>query len=134
MTCLFLITFLFDITSLSLPLSLSLSQLLNHIRLPLLPLNFLKYRVESNPYIKRSLDCRDLIDEAKNYHLFPDDYSQIKGTQFHPRKSTVGVLFAIGGRGAIGEPFCSVECYNFRTNQWYEGPELRYVYMYMYTF
>ncbi|XP_011408180.2 PREDICTED: kelch-like protein 20, partial [Amphimedon queenslandica] len=89
----------------------SLPKLLNHIRLPLLPLNFLKYRVESNPYIKRSLDCRDLIDEAKNYHLFPDDYSQIKGTQFHPRKSTVGVLFAIGGRGAVGEPFCSVECY-----------------------
>jgi hypothetical protein len=102
-----------------------LSLLLSHIRLPLLSLSFLKLHVESNPYIKRNLSCRDLIDEAKNYHLFPGDYSQTKGQQFHPRKSTVGMLFAIGGRGAIGEPFCSVECYNFRTNTWHEGPELR---------
>ena len=101
--------------------------LLRHIRLPLLSLSFLKQFVEPNQYIRRNLECRDILDEAKNYHLFPDDYSQLKGTQFHPRKSTVGVLFAIGGRGAVGEPFCSVECYNFRTNQWYEGPELRYV-------
>lgn len=105
----------------------SLPRLLAHIRLPLLSLNFLKLNVESNSYIKQSLPCRDLIDVAKNYHLFPDDYSLAKGKGFHPRKSTVGVLFAIGGRGAVGEPFCSVECYNFRTNQWYEGPELKYV-------
>ena len=98
---------------------------LTHVRLPLLTLDFIKTYVEPNQFIRRSLECRDILDEAKNYHLYPDDYSMSKGTRFHPRKSTVGVLFAIGGRGAIGEPFCSVECYDFRTNQWYEGPELK---------
>ena len=104
----------------------SLPAVLTHVRLPLLSLDFLRTNVESNHYIRRNLECRDILDEAKDFHLFPDDYSMSKGTRFHPRKSTVGVLFAIGGRGAVGEPFCSVECYDFRTNQWYEGPELRY--------
>ena len=67
-----------------------------------------------------------MLDEAKNFHLFPDDFYASKTSRFQPRKSTVGVLFAIGGRGAIGEPFCSVECFDFRINQWYEGPELRW--------
>ena len=102
-----------------------LPTVLNHVRLPLLSLKFLKTYVEPNPYIRQSLECRDILDEAKNYHLFPDDYSMSKGMRFHPRKSTVGVLFAIGGRGAVGDPFCSVECYDFRTNQWHEGPELK---------
>lgn len=102
-----------------------LPHLLSFVRLPLLSLAFLKQYVEPNVYIRKSLDCRDLIDKAKDFHLYPNDYSQCNLPQFHPRKSTVGVLFAIGGRGAVGEPFCSVECYDFRTNQWYEGPELK---------
>ena len=40
-------------------------------------------------------------------------------------KSTAGLLFAICGRGTIGEPFSSVECYNFRKNTWHKGPELK---------
>lgn len=105
----------------------SLPMVLTHVRMPLLTLDFLRTYVEPNQYIRRSLECRDILDEAKNFHLFPDDFSMSKSTRFQPRKSTVGVLFAIGGRGAVGEPFCSVECYDFRTNQWYEGPELKLV-------
>ena len=71
----------------------SLPMLLSHIQLPLLSLSFLKAHVESNIYIRQCLPCRDLIDVAKDYHLFTDDYSQTKGQQFHPRiKSTVGVF------------------------------------------
>lgn len=103
----------------------SLPMLLTHVRLPLLSLGFLKTRVETIPYVRKSLECRDLVDEAKNFHLFPADFWQTKSARLQPRKSTVGILFAIGGRGAVGEPFCSVECFDFRTNQWYEGPELK---------
>lgn len=103
----------------------SLALLLNSVRLPLLSTTFLTQNVESNPYIKKSLECRDLLDEAKNYHLMPDKFIRSSLDQFQPRKSTVGLLFAIGGRGAIGEPFSSVECYNFRTDTWHEGPELK---------
>ena len=103
----------------------SLAVLLRSVRLPLLPPSFLTQQVESNPYIRCSLECRDLLDEAKNFHLVPERYVKSSLDRFHPRKSTVGLLFAIGGRGAIGEPFSSVECYNFRTNTWHEGPELK---------
>lgn len=103
----------------------SLPLLLKHVRLPILSPGFLKQYVEPNPYIKMNLECRDLVDEAKNFHLFPGDYCLTKSSRLQPRKSTVGILFAIGGRGAVGEPFCSVECFDFRTNNWYEGPELK---------
>ena len=103
----------------------NLVTLLQHVRLPLLSTGFLTKQVEANPFIKKCLDCRDLLDEAKNFHLMPEQFWHLTLTRFQPRKSTVGVLFAVGGRGAVGEPFSSVECYDFRTNQWHEGPELR---------
>jgi hypothetical protein len=99
--------------------------LLGSVRLPLLSPTFLTQHVESNAYVRKSLECRDLLDEAKNYHLMPEKFLKCPLERFQPRKSTVGLLFAIGGRGAIGEPFSSVECYNFRTNTWHEGPELK---------
>ena len=103
----------------------SLASLLSHIRLPLLSATFLTQNVESNQYVKRNLDCRDLLDEAKNFHLMPEQFWRLTKPQFQPRKSTVGVLFAVGGRGTVGEPFSSVECFDFRTNSWHDGPELR---------
>ena len=103
----------------------TLSVVLRKVHLPLLSTTFLTQHVEDNPYIKKSLDCRDLVDEAKNFHLMPDKFRHSNEPQFQPRKSTVGLLFAIGGRGAVGEPFCSVEYYDFRTNTWHVGPELR---------
>ncbi|KAL5460466.1 hypothetical protein EMCRGX_G033917 [Ephydatia muelleri] len=102
-----------------------LPSLLRAVRLPLLSPSFLTAEVEPNQYIRKSLDCRDLLDEAKNFHLMPEQYWHNPRTCFQPRKSTVGVLFAIGGRGAVGEPFNSVECFDFLTNTWSEGPELK---------
>ena len=102
-----------------------LPKLLKHVRLPLLSTSFLTQHVDTNPFVKKNLECRDLLDEAKNSHLIPEQFWHLTKTRFQPRKSTVGVLFAIGGRGAIGEPFSSVECYDFRTNTWHEGPALK---------
>jgi kelch-like protein 8 len=101
-----------------------LPALIKVVRLPLLSTAFLTEQVEANPFVRRSLECRDYLDDAKNFHLMPDKFWQSEDRRFHPRKSTVGMLFAVGGRGAIGEPFSSVECYDFRTNSWHEGPEL----------
>ncbi len=103
----------------------TLPSLLQHVRLPLLATPFLTQHVESNKFIRKSLECRDLLDQAKNFHLMPEQFCQSMLVRFRPRKSTVGVLFAIGGRGAVGEPFSCVECYHFRTNQWHEGPALK---------
>ena len=103
----------------------NLPLLLSSVRLPLLSISYLTTNVGNNAYIRVSLECRDLLDEAKNFHLMPEKFVQSKKDIFHPRKSTVGLLFAIGGRGPVGEPFNSVECYDFRTNAWYDGPELK---------
>ena len=91
-----------------------LPALISVVRLPLLSTAFLTEQVEANPYVRKSLKCRDFVDDAKNFHLMPEKFWHLEDRRFHPRKSTVGMLFAVGGRGAIGEPFSSVECYDFR--------------------
>jgi kelch-like protein 12 len=37
------------------------------------------------PIIKQSLECRDLVDEAKKFHLRPDLRSQMQGTRTRAR-------------------------------------------------
>ena len=103
----------------------SLALLLRSVRLPLLSTHFLTSQVETNLFIKKDMACRDLLDRAKNFHLMPEHFMKSTEDWFLPRKSTVGLLFAIGGRGAVGEPFSSVEFYDFRTDSWHEGPELK---------
>lgn len=39
------------------------------VRLPLLPVEFLTGTVAKDEMIKGNLSCRDLMDEARNYHL-----------------------------------------------------------------
>uniref|UniRef100_A0A0N5AF75 BTB domain-containing protein n=1 Tax=Syphacia muris TaxID=451379 RepID=A0A0N5AF75_9BILA len=36
-----------------------------------------------------------------------------------PRKSASGVVFCVGGRGTLGDPFRSVEAYDWRKNKWF---------------
>ena len=91
-----------------------LPALIRVVRLPLLSTAFLTEQVEANQFVRRSLECRDFLDDAKNFHLMPEKFWHLEDRRFHPRKSTVGMLFAVGGRGAVGEPFSSVECYDFR--------------------
>ncbi|XP_054941989.1 kelch-like protein 8 isoform X2 [Physeter macrocephalus] len=97
------------------------------VRLPLLPVDFLMGVVAKEPIVKQNLKCRDLLDEARNYHLHlssravPDFEYSIRTT---PRKHTAGVLFCVGGRGGSGDPFRSIECYSISKNSWFFGPEM----------
>ncbi|XP_067278804.1 kelch-like protein 8 isoform X3 [Pseudorasbora parva] len=97
------------------------------VRLPLLPVDFLTATVAKEEMIKANLSCRDLLDEARNYHLHlsnnsvPDFEYSIRTT---PRKHTAGVLFCVGGRGGSGDPFRSIECYSISKNSWFFGPEM----------
>uniref|UniRef100_A0A8C7DAZ2 Kelch like family member 8 n=1 Tax=Oncorhynchus kisutch TaxID=8019 RepID=A0A8C7DAZ2_ONCKI len=97
------------------------------VRLPLLPVDFLTGTVAKEEMIKRNLSCRDLLDEARNYHLHlsnkmvPDFEYSVRTT---PRKHTAGVLFCVGGRGGSGDPFRSIECYSISKNSWFFGPEM----------
>lgn len=104
-----------------------LPRLLARVRLAQLSPSYLATVVEKDPVVRRDLDCRDLIDEAKNHHLLVDYLSEDSDDDFYekqqrcrPRKSTIGSLYAVGGRGKSGEPYMSVEKYDFRIDQW--GP------------
>lgn len=63
------------------------------VRLPLLPICFLMGVVAKEEIVKQNLKCRDLLDEARNYHLHlssravPDFEYSIRTT---PRKQTAG--------------------------------------------
>uniref|UniRef100_A0A3B3BJS5 SDA1 domain containing 1 n=1 Tax=Oryzias melastigma TaxID=30732 RepID=A0A3B3BJS5_ORYME len=97
------------------------------VRLPLLPVEFLTGTVAKDEMIKGNLNCRDLMDEARNYHLhlsnkLVQDFEYSVRTI--PRKHTAGVLFCVGGRGGSGDPFRSIECYSITKNSWFFGPEM----------
>ena len=65
----------------------------SQVRLPLLPVDFLTGTVAKEEMIKANLSCRDLLDEARNYHLHlsnkvvPDFEYSVRTT---PRKHTAG--------------------------------------------
>lgn len=68
------------------------------MRLPLLPVEFLTGTVAKDEMIKSNLSCRDLMDEARNYHLHlsnkvvPDfEYS----VRTIPRKHTAGSVYRV---------------------------------------
>ncbi|KAG7257843.1 hypothetical protein CRUP_024993 [Coryphaenoides rupestris] len=61
-------------------------QVLQHVRLPLLSPKFLVGTVGSDPLIKSDEECRDLVDEAKNYLLLPQERPLMQGPRTRPRK------------------------------------------------
>ncbi|MBN3308216.1 kelch-like protein 1 [Amia ocellicauda] len=93
-----------------------LSMLLAYIRLPLLPAQLLA-DLENNALFKDDLECQKLILEAMKYHLLPERRLLMQSPRTKPRKSTVGVLYAVGGmdnsKGAT-----TIEKYDLRTNCW----------------
>lgn len=68
------------------------------VRLPLLPVEFLTGTVAKDEMIKGNLSCRDLMDEARNYHLHlsnevvPDFEYSIRTI---PRKHTAGSTYMV---------------------------------------
>ncbi|XP_053110040.1 kelch-like protein 5 isoform X3 [Hemicordylus capensis] len=76
-----------------------LSKLLAYIRLPLLAPQFLA-DMENNALFRDDIECQKLIMEAMKYHLLPERRPMLQSPRTKPRKSTVGVLFAVGGMDA----------------------------------
>jgi len=58
---------------------------------------FIADHVETNPLFKDSKECQGLIMEALKYHLLPERRSSFQSPRTKPRKSTVGMMFAVGG-------------------------------------
>lgn len=60
-------------------------------------LQFIADHVETNPLFKDNKECQALIMEALKYHLLPERRSSFQSPRTKPRKSTVGMMFAVGG-------------------------------------
>ncbi len=63
-----------------------LPRVLQHVRLPLLSPKFLVGTVGNDLLIKSDESCRDLVDEAKNYLLLPQERPHMQGPRTRPRK------------------------------------------------
>ena len=100
----------------------SFSKLLKHIRLPMLDVMFLMQEVDNENLVKADEECRDLLDEAKRYHLLPAQRDiRSANPRFIPRKSTVGTLYAVGGKESSESITRSVETFSFLDNKWTEA-------------
>ena len=98
-----------------------LSELLNCVRLPMLSVPFLMNEVDREPLIRDSIHCRDLVDEAKRFHLLPQGRDiRSANPRFVPRKSTVSTLYAVGGKESSESITRSVESYSFKEDKWSE--------------
>lgn len=96
-----------------------LHHLLEHVRLPLIEAEYLVSCISCEPLIRQNESCRDLVDEAKDYLLLPDQRFRHKGPRTRPRKHIKPneVLFAVGG-WCNGDAINMVERYNVKTNEW----------------
>lgn len=94
-----------------------LGQLLAHIKLPLLSPQFIADHVDTNVLLKDDRDCISLVMEAMKYHLLPERRLSLQNARTKPRKSTVGVLYAVGGMDS-SKGATSIEKYDLRTNTW----------------
>ncbi|TKR77315.1 hypothetical protein L596_018312 [Steinernema carpocapsae] len=99
------------------------SRVLVSVRLPLLKPQFITDHVASNPIIRSSLECRDLVDEAKDYHLIPERRNKL--TTFRTIRrccyDVPGQIFAIGGltsHSSMGTPMSTVEMYDPLSGKW----------------
>ena len=98
--------------------------LLEHVRLPLLPPKYLVDVVEKSCYVKTDLQCRDLVDEAKNRHLLPNRTQGYLSERMTPRKSTVGYIFLVGGLTVKERLLSSVERYDLPLQQSFKMPDM----------
>jgi len=75
-----------------------LHTLLSQVKLPLLSRQCIMDELDKESLVKQNLKCRDLLDEAKNFHLQPENHSKLRNWRTLPRFSTAGLLFAVGGK------------------------------------
>ena len=75
--------------------------------------------VGSDLLVRSDEACRDLVDEAKNYLLLPQERPLMQGPRTRPRRPTRRgeVLFAVGG-WCSGDAIASVERFDPQSADW----------------
>ncbi|XP_028329325.1 kelch-like protein 18 isoform X1 [Gouania willdenowi] len=97
-----------------------LPQLLSKIRLPLCRPQFLSDRVQQDELIRCCHKCRDLVDEAKDFHLMPERRPHLPAFKTRQRccTSITGLIYAVGGLNSSGDSLNLVEVFDPIGNFW----------------
>ncbi|XP_018542865.1 kelch-like protein 12 isoform X1 [Lates calcarifer] len=95
-----------------------LPDMLEFVRMPLLTPRYITDVIDAEPLIRCSLPCRDLVDEAKKFHLRPELRSEMQGPRTQARLGAKEVLLVIGGFGSQQSPIDVVEKYDPKTQEW----------------
>uniref|UniRef100_A0A4W4F6D1 BTB domain-containing protein n=1 Tax=Electrophorus electricus TaxID=8005 RepID=A0A4W4F6D1_ELEEL len=100
------------------------SELLAVVRLPFIHPSYLLNIVDNEELIKSSEPCRDLVNEAKRYHMLPHARQEMQTPRTRPRLSAgvAEVIVLVGGRQVIGmsqRSLTAVTCFNPQNNKWY---------------
>lgn len=95
-----------------------LPKMLEFVRLPLLTPRYLTDVVDGEHLIRQNLDCRDLVDEAKKYHLRPECRQAMQNDRTKSRIGLSEVMYVLGGFGNLQSPIDVVEKYDPAANQW----------------
>ncbi|KAL0967727.1 hypothetical protein UPYG_G00256120 [Umbra pygmaea] len=101
-----------------------MSELLAVVRLPFIHPSYLLNVVDNEELIKTSEACRDLVNEAKRYHMLPHARQEMQTPRTRPRLSAgvAEVIVLIGGRQAVGmsqRSLTAVTCFNPQNSKWY---------------
>ncbi|CAN8028296.1 unnamed protein product [Ixodes persulcatus] len=94
-------------------------RILEHVRLPLISPYYLNDSVATVAAISQSPKCRELLEEAKSYHLLPDRRRERHHQRTVPRgqASMTEVAVLVGGEDEK-VVLRNVDCYVFGTNSW----------------
>lgn len=94
-------------------------QLLEHVRLMLLPSEYLITRVQEESLVKNDSHCKDYLLEALSYHLMPKEKQLlIKNVRTRPR-TPIGLpklMLVVGGQAP--KAIRSVEVYDLKDESW----------------
>ncbi|RDD39942.1 Kelch-like protein 18 [Trichoplax sp. H2] len=103
------------------------SYLLKFVRLPLLSPQYLAEKVANVDLIRKNIECRDLVDEAKDAYLIPSKRLSIESYKIKPRCFTeeLGYMYAVGGLAANGNSVNAVEYYDNVRDEWFPAPSLQ---------
>lgn len=116
---------------------LHLPQLMEHVRMPLLSKDYLLHKVDSEPLIRDSVECKDYLIEALKYHLYKssgetstsqqeaeESISFVVGSRAKPRKpvNLPQLMLIIGGQAP--KAIRNVDAYDFQHDEWHSLSEL----------
>ena len=85
-----------------------LATVLKSVRLPHVAMEYLVDSIETCDLVRRDIDCRDLIDKAKNYVLLTERRASLGVAQARP--STLGLVFVVGGMNDSEQALASMDC------------------------